>query len=382
MFKKMLMAVTLTALTAPAFAGIVVYEDEDGKKLEIGGRIQLQYRAIDADGDAKVDELFFRRLRPYIQGTVTPKWDGKIQFDFGQSLEDDEVKIKDAWMRYKADGFNVKIGNQKPYFSREFLTSSKRQQLVERTFVGDHNFGTPDRALGVGLDGKNGEDNSITWGVFFGNEMIDPASGRLDFDTPVNRKNDWNEGWLASGRIDFHPFGELKMEQGDFKGELKATIGIGAFSWSNDDDRNTRTENGMATDPGKADVDSASGFEVSGGFRVAGFSADAEYQVISADTIDPTVTSGLFVNGSTDLDKYALEGGFMAIPKKFEIVAGYESLDADGYQSSWNRTSFGANYFWNKYKVKLQGTYRIGDNVGGVSGLDADTMMIQMQFVF
>ncbi len=381
MFKKVLMAVTLAALTAPAFAGIVVYEDEDGKKLEIGGRIQLQYRAIDGEGSANVDELFFRRLRPYIQGTVTPKWDGKIQFDFGQSLEDDEVKIKDAWMRYKADGFNVKIGNQKPYFSREFLTSSKRQQLVERTFLGDHNFGTPDRALGVGLDGKAAEDK-VSWGAFAGNAMIDPAAGRLDFDTPVNRKSDWNEGWLASGRVDFHPFGFLKMEQGDFKGDLKATIGVAAFTWSNDGDRNTRTDGGIATDPGKPDVDSASGFEVSGGLRVAGFSADAEYQMISADTIDPTVTSGLFVNGSTDLDKYALEGGFMVIPKKFEVVAGYESLDADGYQSAWDRTSLGANYFWNKYKVKLQGTYRMGDNVAGVSGIDVDTIMVQMQFVF
>lgn len=382
MFRKMIVAAGLAALATPAFAGIVVYEDEDGKMIEIGGRLQLQYHSTDPDEGDGEDELFFRRLRPYIMGTVTENWEGKIQFDVGKAEDTNEVAVKDAYMRYKGhDAFNVTIGNLKPYFSREFLTSSKRQQLVERTFSGDHNFGSPDRALGVGLDGKSAE-KIVTWGIFGGQASIDPGAGRLDFDSPVNRNSDFNDGWLASGRVDFHPFGELKMEQGDFKGDLLATIGGAVFTWSNDDDNNSRTENGMATDPGRPDVDSATGFEVSGGLRVAGFSGDAELQSISADTVDGAVSAGIFQNGTTDLTKYSLEGGYMVVPKTTELVAGYESFDADGYQDAWNRSSIGINYFWNKHKVKVQGTYRISENIDGVTGNDANELFVQFQFVF
>lgn len=383
MFKQMTMTAAVMILAAPAFAGITVYKDEEsGKYIEIGGRVQLQYHQTDPDDGDTSDELFFRRLRPYIEGSVTENWEGKIQFDVGKASDGNEVAVKDAYMRYKGDGFNLTIGNQKPFFSREFLTSSKKQQLVERTFTGDHNFGSPDRALGFGLSGKSTE-TIVTWGAFLGQAALDPDAKKLDFDSPANANSDFNEGWLASGRIDFHPQGELKMEQGDFKGELKSTIGVAAFTWSNDDDNNTRTDDlGLATDLGKPDVDSASGFELSGGLRVGGFSADAEFQTISADTVDGTVSSGVFANGSTDLDLFSLEGGYMVAPKKFEVVAGYESLDADGYQDAWNRTSFGAIYFWNKYDVKVQGTYRVGENLNGVTGSDADELFVQFQFVF
>jgi len=138
------------------------------------------------------------------------------------------------------DGFDmvsITVGNAATPFSREFLTSSKRQQLVERTFVGDHNYGTPDRAAGVHLSG-NVLDKKLGWAVSGVQSCIDPDNSKLDFDTPVNRNDDFNEGWMAVGRVDFHPFGYLKMAQGDFDREnLKATISLAAFTWSNDDDK-------------------------------------------------------------------------------------------------------------------------------------------------
>ena len=49
---------------------------------------------------------------------------------------------------------------------------------------------------------------------------------------------------------------------------------------------------------------------------------------------------------------------------------------------SWDATELGINYFWNKHKVKVQFTYRMGQNVNGVNGVDADTGLLQWQFVF
>jgi hypothetical protein len=301
----------------------------------------------------------------------------------GDATGDNEIAVKDAYMQYKGfEGMKVTVGNAYFPFSREALTSSKYQQLVERTFVGDHNYGTPDRNLGVHLTGHNG-GKTLTWGLSGASAAIDPDAEKLDFDTPVNKSSDFNEGWMLGGRVDWHPFGELKMSQGDFKGETKATIGVAAYTWSNDDDNNSYTNAlGVSTSASKADVDSVNAFEVSAALRAKGFSVDAEYNLFNADTVDNNFTGGMFRNGSTELTNWAVEGGYMVVPAKLELVAGYESMDADNYADTWNRTSVGANWFLHKHDVKVQVTYRMGENVDGVAGNDLDEVYLQGQYVF
>jgi hypothetical protein len=375
----------LAALIAvPAMAGVVVYEEGD-KKVELGGRIQIQYVNIDpSDGDSE-DEVFFRRMRPYIAGTVSKDWWGKLQFDFGKSIDGNEVAVKDAYMQYKGwDNMTLTIGNSKTPFSREYLTSSKRQQTVERGFVGDHNFGTPDRQLGFKLEGRN-ESKKVTWAVAAGGLHVDPDARRIDFDTPVNNAGDWNEGLVVAGRIDFHPKGFMKFDQGDFNtDETLYNFSLGFFSWSNDGDNNTYTDptTGISTSSSKADLDSAEGLELSAGIRGHGFSADAEYQLVSGDTVDTGFTGGAFLNGSTELDKYQVEAGYMFPSNSFELAGKIQSMDADNFQTAWEATEVAFNYFWNKHKVKVQFVYRMGENVFGVPGDDLDTALMQWQFVF
>lgn len=373
----------LCLAAAPAQAGIEVYRD-GAKYIEIGGRLQLQYHVFEPDGGDSEDEVFFRRLRPYIEGSVTEDWEGKIQFDLGKAGDGNEVAVKDAYFRYSGfDGLKVTVGNQKPPFSREFLTSSKEQQLVERTFVGDHNYGSPDRMAGVRLDGS--PSKTFTWAASFGSASVDPDARKLDFDSPINRNDDFNEGWLAAGRLELHPFGKIKSSQGDLARSegFKATLAAAAFTWSNDDDNNTYTDGaGNATSSSKADLDSATGWELSAGLRGYGFSADLQYQMIEGDTVDTGFSGGLFVGGSTELEQLAFEGGYVLVPERFEIVGGWESLDADGYADAWTRTSFGLNYFLNGHKLKGQLTYRMGENLDGIVGNDADEIFMQLQFVF
>ena len=207
----------------------------------------------------------------------------------------------------------------------------------------------------------------------------------MDFDSPANNASEWNEGIVVAGRVDFHPRGQMKFDQGDFHSDVfKSSFSIAAFSWTNDGDNNTLTDpvTDLSTSSSKADLDSAEGFELSAGVRGKGLSVDAEYQLISGDTVDPTFTGGVYRNGSTDLDKMQIEGGYMLKGSPVELVAAWETIDADNYQTSWNATELGVNYFWNKHKVKAQFTYRMGENVFGVDGDDADTALLQWQFVF
>ncbi len=375
------LALSTSIISASVFAGGVTYKDGD-KYLKIGGRIQLQYRYEDPNNGSSTDDLFFRRLRPYIEGSVHKDWKGKFQFDYGKVEDDNEVAVKDAYLQYKGfDKIKVTAGNYGFPFSREYLTSSKYQQLVERTFVGDHNYGTPDRQMGVFINGKNA-DKKVTYGLAVAMGAIDPDDDKIDMDSLANKKSDFNEGIMFGGRVDFHPFGYLKKKQGDFKREKKLTIGVGAYSWNNDDDNNTRTVGGMATDPTKPDVDSVTGWEISSGFRNAGFSVDAQYNSFDAETVDPTVTSGVYRNGETTLTNWSVEGGYMIVPSKWEMVLGYQEQDADGYQDVWTRTSVGLNWFIKKQDIKVQLSYRMGENLKGQNSKDRDEIFLQTQYVF
>lgn len=371
-----------TAATSDA-AGITVYKDGD-KYVKMGGRIQLQYHYVNPDMSSSSDDLFFRRLRPYIEGSIHKDWKGKFQMDFGKAEGENEVAVKDAYMQYLGfSNMKLTIGNANFPFSRELLTSSKKQHLVERTFVGDHNYGTPDRNAGVHLTGHAMEDKMLTWGVSASVAEIDPDNKKLDFDTPVNRNDDFNQGWMFGGRIDYHPFGLLKFEQGDFKRETKATIGIAAYTWSNDDDNNTYTDASGLCTGSKCDVDKATGFEISGAFRGYGISVDVQYNIIKPELIDNTVSSGIYRNGETDLKNWAIEGGYMFSGNMFEIGAGYQSQDADGYSDKWTRTSFFGNWFITKnHDIKTQLTYRIGKTLDGVKNNDVDEIFLQAQYVF
>lgn len=370
-------------MALPCSGDITVYESGT-KFVKVGGAIQLQYHITDPEDGESEDELFFRRLQPVIEAGLHEDWTGKIGWDMGKAKNENEVELNDVYLQYK--GFTdmaVTLGNFYVPFSREILTSNKKQQLVEYTFAGDHNYGVPGRATGLQVSGHVLE-KKIEMAAAMVQACMDPDRKKLDFEPPVNGEDDFNEGWMGVARVDFHPFGNLKMAQGDFDRKFKATMGIAGFVWNNDDDNNTYTENGLdiSTDHKKPDVDSATGFEVSGAIRGAGFSMDAQYNLFKAETVDSSLSGGIYENGEADLSNLSLEGGYMILPGLLEVVAGYEFQDADGYDEKWTRTSFGLNYFFKEHDIKIQGAYRMGKNLDGTDDNDADETFIQAQYVF
>jgi hypothetical protein len=385
-----MVSVATMGLVSAAMAGIKVYEDGD-RFIEIGARIQMQYLYISEDPregqtDSQ-DTIFFRRLRPYIAGSVTRNWWGKIQFDFGKALDANEVAVKDAYMQYVGwKNHRIFIGNSKTVFSREFLTSSKRQQTVERWFVGQHNFGSPDRMLGFRVDGHT-DSEKLEYKLNVGGESFDPDNRRMDFDTPVNDAGDFTLGWVGAGRLTYFFTEPFRRDQGDFKrGSMKFVIEGAAFAWTNNDNELTYTEEidgiQVCTNESKCDLDSANGWELSGGMRGHGFSVDLEYNQILGEMIAGNVNSGMYVNGETTIKKWQLEGGYMLDNLPLELVYKRDSMDTDGYARKWYANDFGINYFFNQHKAKVQVVYRMESNVNGVDGDDRNQLVMQWQFVF
>lgn len=356
-----------------ASAGITLFED-GARYAKVGGRIQTQYRYDSPDAGDSTDDLFFRRLRFYIEGSVSEDWKGKWQVDFGKDGADPAVK--DAYMAYSGwDAGTVTVGNHYVPFSREALTSSKRQQLIERTFTGDHNFGVPDRQMGVSVSGGD----RIQYAVGWYQAGIDPSTGKLDFDTRANDSAEYF-GNLVAGRVDFYPNGAFKMAQGSFDSEFKYAFGASAFTWSNDNDNVPDPLDPDARNP-FADYDSITGVGIDGAVRVAGLSVDAGYNTFTTETRG-AVTDGLVAGGEGDFDTWMLEGGYMLLGERLEGVIGFQSLDADVFDDTWNRVSVGLNLFFNRHKDKLQLTWEVSENRYGVAGNDADTLFLQWQHAF
>lgn len=189
------------------------------------------------------------------------------------------------------------------------MTSSKKTQQVERSFVGDHNYGVAEYLPGARFGGHSG-DKKIGYILSFGGMNLDPDDKNLDLDISVNNNKDWNQGWVIGGRVDYHPFGYLSQSQGDFKLEQKATLSLGAYGWNNDGDNNTIS----TPKAGKVDVDSANGLEASAAYRNAGFSLDVQYNLIAARSVDNLYTGWVFKDGKTTLTQMAQEGGYMVVP--------------------------------------------------------------------
>lgn len=395
MFKLRVAALVTTCVAAaisasPGVAGIKVYEDGE-RFIEIGARIQIQYLYFSespSEGEGESgDSIFFRRLRPYIAGSVTKNWLGKIQWDMGKSIDSDELAIKDAYMQYLGwKNHKIFIGNSKTVFSREFLTSSKRQQTVERWFVGQHNFGSPDRMLGLRLDG-NSDSKRFEYKVNIGGQSFDPDNRRMDFDTPVNDAGDFNLGWVGAGRLTFYPKDPIRRDQGDFKrGSFNYALEAAAFVWANNEEDLTYTDeidgDQVCNNDRKCDLDGATGWELSGGIRGRGLSVDLEYNQVFGEMVAENVNSGMYVDGETTIKKWQLEGGYMLANLPLEFVYKRDSMDADGYERKWYANDIGVNYFFNKHKAKVQLLYRMESNVLGQDGDDRNQLVMQWQFVF
>ena len=368
---RSLLAVTATCLSSPTFAD--GYKISDGDKyIKLGARIQLQYK-MDDDGANTTDDIFFRRLRARIEGSAHKNWKGKMEWEIGKAKADNELSVKESWMQYSdSKTFKMRIGNSSFPFSREFMTPFAKQQMVERTFVGDLNYGTPDKNTGLHFYGNN-NDKSITWRASTVIALMEPNDKKLRFGTPVNKPANYNEGFMIGGRVDYHPLGYLPFSQGDFSGKTRATIGVAAYSWRNDNDSlvNDATVG--------ADIDSVTAFEISGAYRGAGMSVDWQFNRFEAETVQAGVNDGLYRNSQTTLTNAAIEGGYM-LNNKLELVAAVQVQDADGYATQWKRTSVGANWFINNIDTKIALTWRQGKNLDGVANKDKDELFLQAQF--
>jgi hypothetical protein len=346
--------------------------------------MQLDYEVATV-GRSTRDRVFFRRLQLAVQVVAAKDWTGQIQIDVAPSVGGDRVVVRDAYLRYLGwtpHGVTVTMGNQKMPFSRAALVSTARRGLIERSAPGERTFGAPGRALAAQFEGRH-RDQHVQWAAALASVLHGPDVLEIRLDGLAESRETWNEGVLGAGRVEWHPLGNMPRDQSDFgRSALRVAVGGGAYAWHNDGDRNVFTSDGTSTSTVFADADDAQGIEISGGLRGHGFSLDASWQRISASTIDARVNAGIYQNGAAVFHVTGVEGGYMAIAGKLELLGSFDTLDIAARPSLAYRPALGVNWYVNQHRLKFQFMHREAFNVLGASGVRGHTTTVQTQLYF
>ena len=158
----------------PEWAGIVmlcvfsVAGHTQEMSVNVFGRVHLDAAIFDEDVTALDSGTELRRARLGVSGDIDENWSYKAEYDFAGNAD-----IKDAWIRYSADWGSLTIGNKKPPFSLDVLTSSKYVPFMERAMA-PTSF-APGRRIGIGWD--RALSNWTLSAMLFGKEANQSING-------------------------------------------------------------------------------------------------------------------------------------------------------------------------------------------------------------
>ncbi|MCG8566555.1 MAG: hypothetical protein MI747_15890 [Desulfobacterales bacterium] len=161
---------TAVDLDAKIKKSYLTFVTEDGQfEYKIDGRIMLDTGIVKNDKDANQlnEDTQFRRVRLGIKAKMFQDWRGEFDLDFAEN----EVDIKDMWMSYEGfENTSIKIGNHKPAFSLNEVTTSRWGTFMEASSVAD-SF-SPGRHIGLSATnyGKFGI-NYFASATIFGDEV-------------------------------------------------------------------------------------------------------------------------------------------------------------------------------------------------------------------
>lgn len=220
------------AATAGWDKGFFVRSQDDRFELKIHGRVQTRFTYEKPEGGDYESAFSIPRARIALQGNAyTPSLKYKLQLDFGKG----GAALKDFLVDYRiVDGLlYVRAGQWKRPFSRQQLTSSSRQEFVDRAST-DKEFDAG-RDIGIALHNNYEKSPELEWAVgifngtgekgrFSGGVLVDPATGA---------------GSVISGgfsnvpdRFDPELVGRLGYNYGGIKGYSEADLEGGALRFA------------------------------------------------------------------------------------------------------------------------------------------------------
>jgi len=320
------------------------FESADGRfDLAIDNRVQFRFTWTDPDGGDSTGSFRVRRYKFKVDGTAFGHWDYKFQMNFAGTGDSGRDVLEDANVTYTRNRLaQVWIGQGKAFFGRQELTSSGKQQFVDRS-IASAEF-APGRDIGVGLIGQN-ESKTFEYnvGVYNGNGL--------------NQTSNDNDAFLYVGRVVFTPFGAYKLEESslDYPEDPRFAIGASAM-------QNTITDTGVDLDATTLGIEAA--------FKLLGFNTVAEYY---------SRTDDLAGGGDVDTTGGYAQVAYLLPGKKLEFAGRYAFVDVDGGEKT-TETGLGVSYYFSKHRYKAQGDYRVIDR--DLADTQDGEVRVQLQIQF
>jgi hypothetical protein len=343
-----------------------------GGQISLSNRVQVRYTYLDNVGAGVEDIGSFRirRAKTAIEGKIYEDWKFKLQASWvgGNVVEAASLSggalsttvsrgtvLEDAEIWYTRNPLATPwIGQGKAFFGRQELTSSARQQFVDRTLFSGRFH--PGRDQGLGLIGATkGKTFEYNVGIYNGNIL--------------NRSANDNKEYMTLGRVVWTPLGEFKLDESatDYQEKPKLALGVGLLE--NTLGRRTATANSKV-DISRANVEAA--------FKWRSFSAVGEY---AEETSEPQATGV-----ETDTDGYYVQVGYLFPNRRFELAARTSEFSSDGVISSGfpelEEQGLAATWYLAKHNHKISADYTEIERNTGSGPLDTSEIRLQLQLVF
>jgi len=339
---------------------------DDKFSAKLRNRMQYKYqytdRDIGTDGSPEEDEstFDFRRIRTKISGNAYGK---NVKYKIEWDSSTDDVDLRDAYVDFTHISWANIWAGQGKVFSRQVLTSSSAQQMIDRSATGaEFSFQGDERKRGVAIHSNKILDGKIDYlaGVY-------NPTGRST-DNTINTM-------LYMARASYYPFGpyvsytESDLEYTEsFKAHIAGGIGFEQIGQNE-------------SDSGESEIDQT---QLLGefGFKYRGLSLVGEYHnrkrkvldthlVANASTITflgPGIVGPGVVGAKETLNDqgFFVQGGYFVIPEKLEIAGRYELIDYGrnhpeggtlGLVDNRRFYTAGLNYFLKGRDHKLQINY-------------------------
>ena len=328
----------------------------------IGGFMQLRYSYADLDeannSPAKSaqdsSQFAMNRVKLFFNGySLTPALTYKLQLNITQSnILSTGKEIEEAYLNYRfLDEAQLRFGQDKVPFARQFIVSSANQQFIDLSHVAT--AFAPGYDNGLALHGKI-------------------AGGVVGYDTGVF--GGVGQGMVATSddnalvaRINIDPLGEMKYTESDVDWSEEPRLSLGANYYGDTVRKSASTNLNIFSTSGWLGIGSAlmpasAGFGDTEKLNIDTFGCDAAFK-----------WRGLFAQGEYFAGRargessrntlrsqgFYGQAGYFVMAKKLEVAARYAWLDPNREVGNdhWVETTGAVSWYFNRHNLKLQADY-------------------------
>jgi phosphate-selective porin OprO and OprP len=307
-------------------------------QLTVGGQLQARYTYFEKDGanQASSSEWRLRRAKTLFSGYFLTKdltfkfnqnWAQLATFNSKSTNSNTSQVLEETYVNYRiADEAQIRVGQDKIQFARQWITSSSQDQFVDNSFVTD--AFRPSYDTGLGLNGsiaKGLATYSLQW------------LGGKGQNIPQGTTNS-----SYNLRLAVNPLGEMKYSESDLDQSAKPLLSLGGAYFHDTIRRSTAATTtavntfdnnnlnftgtsgwlGLANNNlvfGTTENVNVNTFETDLAFKWQGLSLQSEYfwaEGVGQSTNATVISKGLYA-----------QAGYMVVPKTVELAIRYAWMD-------------------------------------------------------